>query len=89
MMSGLNELVWGATAMGCWTAGFFFLRFWKQSRDRLFLIFALAFWVLSLNWIVLAVEPRTTGETHSYAYVIRLVAFLLLLGGIVDKNRRR
>lgn len=89
MMGGLNGLVWGATAMGCWTAGFFFLRFWRQSRDRLFLIFALAFWTLSLNWIVLALTPSSGGETRNFAYVIRLLAFLLLLGGIIDKNRRR
>lgn len=88
MSGAINDLVWGATAMGCWTAGLFFLRFWRQSRDRLFLVFALAFWVLSLNWIVLCVSPSPSGESGSWAYIVRLAAFLLLLGGIVDKNRR-
>jgi hypothetical protein len=87
-MITMNVFVWGATAMGSWTAGLFFLRFWWRSRDRLLLIFALAFWVLALNWTVLALTPTAATEARNYAYVIRLVAFLLLLAGIVVKNRR-
>lgn len=85
---GATSIIWSATAMGCVTAGLFFLRFWRDARDRLFLVFALAFFTLALNWIVLVAFPVAT-EEHHYAYVIRLVAFVLLLGGIVDKNRRR
>lgn len=87
MMATLDHFLWGATAMGCWTAGFFFLRFWSRGRDRLFFIFALAFWMLALNWTVLAVVTGTA-EVRSPAYVIRLIAFLLLIVGFVDKNRR-
>jgi len=86
-MSLATTIVWSATAMGGVTAGLFFLRFWRDSRDRLFLVFALAFFVLSLNWLALVAAPVATG-THHFAYVIRLVAFVLLLVGIVDKNRR-
>ena len=35
-------LLWGATEMGCCTAALHFLRFWRRSRDRLFLAFALS-----------------------------------------------
>ncbi|MGH7898585.1 MAG: DUF5985 family protein [Candidatus Binatia bacterium] len=82
----LTLFVWGALAMGCWVAGLVFLRFWKEARDRLFVIFACAFWVLGLNWVVLALfHPGE--ETRHYVYMIRLVAFLLIIGAIVDKNR--
>ena len=38
--------LWGASALGCWVIGLFFLRFWRNTRDRLFAFFAAAFWVL-------------------------------------------
>ena len=78
----------GALVMGCAVAGLFFLRFYRQARDRLFLLFAAAFWVLGLNWVVLAFY-RVTQETRHYAFIVRLVAFLILLVAIVDKNRER
>src|SRR5262245_60048104 len=37
-----------------WTAGLFFFRFWRDTRDRLFLLFGTAFWLLSLTWVLLA-----------------------------------
>jgi hypothetical protein len=74
--------------MGCAVAGMFFLRFWRRTHDRLFAIFAAAFWLLGMNWMLLALthwdEPTT-----AWLYVIRLVAFVLILVGIADKNRAR
>lgn len=70
------------------TAGAYFLKFWKQTRDPLFLAFAIAFLIEGLNRIgFLFVEaPNEAGPT---IYVVRLVAFLLILGAIIRKNRRR
>ncbi len=84
----MNQVLWGALAMASWVVGLFFARFWRTSRDRLLLFFALAFWVFSLNWLSLAVANPPV-ETQHYVYVLRLVAFVLILVGIVDKNRRR
>jgi hypothetical protein len=73
-------------AAGAWTAGLFFLRFWRASRDRLFVLFAMAFWLLALSWALLGlISP--TDEARPYIYAIRLVAFLLLIAAILDKNR--
>lgn len=67
-------------------AGLFFFRFWRESRDRLFAFFGAAFWVLALSWALLAlIDP--SDETRPYIYAIRLVAFLLMIVGMVDKNR--
>lgn len=67
-------------------AGVFFFGFWQDTRDRLFLLFAWAFWLLSLSWLMLAfVNP--TDETRPYVYAIRLVAFVLIIAATIDKNR--
>jgi len=81
------EFLWGALAMACWVAGLFFLRFWQVSGDRLFVFFCLAFWCLAGNWVVMAMIPHETEPSH-HAYWLRLLAFAVILVGIVDKNRR-
>ncbi len=81
----MNQFVWGAIVMACATAGVFFLRFWRKTGDRLFAIFALAFWILGVHWFVLAWTEKD--EVHVGLYAIRLLAFLLILFAIIDKNR--
>ena len=76
----------GVSATGAWIGGLFFFRFWRESHDRLFAFFGAAFWLLSLSWGLLGLFSPTE-ETRPYIYAIRLLAFLLLIGGIVDKNR--
>jgi hypothetical protein len=84
----VNDFMWGALAMASWVAGLLFLRYYRDTRDRLFRTFGLAFWVLSLNWILLAVlDPPN--ETRHYFYVVRLIAFLLIIWAVFDKNRER
>lgn len=82
----LNQLVTGATVMGYAVAGLFFLRFWRQTRDRLFLIFAVSFWLLGLQRLALSLTSQLI-ESDTGFYLVRLFAFLLILGAIVDKNR--
>ena len=83
----VSQLVSGAILMGYLVAGLFFLRFWRDTRDRLFLIFAVAFFLLGLQRVAL-VLTREMLESQTGLYLIRLFAFLLILGAIVDKNRR-
>lgn len=78
----------GVTAAGCAIAGLFFLRFWRDSRDRLFLAFSLAFWILGVGYAVLALVAVAT-ESRVYVFLARLLAFGLILAGIADKNRRK
>jgi hypothetical protein len=79
-------LVSGAIVMGYAVAALFFLRFWRETGDRLFLIFAGAFGVLGLQRLALALSHEMI-EEHPGLYLVRLFAFLLILGAIVDKNR--
>jgi hypothetical protein len=73
--------------MATLVAGCFFLKFWRLTRERLFLCFACAFWVFCLNWTGLALLPPGDEGRH-YVYAVRLLGFLLLIAGIIDKNRR-
>jgi hypothetical protein len=82
----LLGLVSGAILMGYGVCALFFLRFWHQTHDRLFAVFALAFGLLALQRLALVLtEPLE--EWRTGLYIARLLAFLLILGGIVDKNR--
>ena len=86
-MPALNLVVLGAIAMANLVAGLFFLRFWRKTKDRLFMIFALAFWILGLNWLLLALTSPTDESRRAMFYTLRLVAFILIIYAIVDKNR--
>jgi hypothetical protein len=80
-----NQFLLGVLVTSCASAGVFFLRFWRRTADRLFLAFALAFWMLGLNWLLLAIVEKD--EVRTALYVIRLLAFVLILVAILQKNR--
>lgn len=84
----LHIFLLGMNVMGCIAIGLFFLRFWKKTHDRLFIMFAIAFWVLGVNWLALTLTPWED-ESRTALYVIRLIAFILILIAIIDKNRAR
>ncbi len=83
----LYDLLSGATTMGFLTAGLFFLRFWRRTRDSLFLAFAMAFWLLGLNQALL-VLTNVPVEERSWLYLLRLAAFAIILWSIGLKNQR-
>lgn len=86
MGDAVTVLVSGLLVMGYAVAGLFFLRFWRETRDRLFGIFAGAFWLLALQRLLLALSQNPDNE-QVWLYGIRLLAFVLILYAIVDKNR--
>lgn len=72
----------------CFAAGLFFLRFWRRTHDRLFGWFALAFWIMGAHWMALAFTV-SENEFRPVFYFMRLLAFLVILFAILDKNRSR
>jgi Family of unknown function (DUF5985) len=85
----MKTFAWGVLAMASLIAALFFLRYWRASRERLFGFFSLAFLGMAAHWTVLAVIDHPVDEARqAYAYVVRLVAYVILIIGIVDKNRR-
>lgn len=75
----------GVVVTASLTASVFFLKFWRQTRDPLFLAFGAAFLIEGANRIgfLFVAVPN---EGSSSIYVLRLLAFLLILGGIVYKR---
>lgn len=82
----MTQFFWGATATLCMVAALFFFKFWRRTGDGLFAAFAAGFGALSAHWTVLAVI-NPASETRHYVYFVRLVAFGLIIGGVIHKNR--
>jgi hypothetical protein len=83
----MEELIMGAIAMASSIVSLFFLRFWRDTGDRLFGLFSISFLLLGITRIGLALSPDSIeGSTHWYW--VRLLALLIILAAIVDKNRR-
>jgi hypothetical protein len=83
----MTDFVLGGATVSSLVIAAFLFKYWRESRDRLLFLFGLAFLVLALNWLLVTVV-HPSNETRHYLYTVRLVAFLLILGGILDKNRR-
>ena len=81
----MNLFLYGLTFACALVSTTFFFRFWKRTKDALFLYFALCFAVLSIERLVLALLPA---DKEYKFYFIRLGAFLLLILAIVQKNRK-
>lgn len=82
----MNQLLLGAIATASLIIGLFFLRFWRDTRDRFFLLFASAFVLEGVNRALLGLH-ESASEYEPLIYLIRLLSFLLILAAIWDKNR--
>ena len=79
------EALAGASVLAAAAIALFFLRFWPQTRDRLFLIFALAFGVFAVNRILLTALDDES-EAKTLVYLARALTFALIALAIADKN---
>lgn len=84
----MEQILLGANAALSLVVGLFFLRSWRDTRDRFFLFFALAFAVEGVNRLAIGLTDPSR-ENEPYFYLIRLFSFLLILAAIMDKNRKR
>lgn len=84
LFEGFLEGVIATTSL---VAGLFFLRYWRDTRDTLFLAFSVAFSIEGINRTVriFFVPPN---EASPWVFIVRCFAFLIILAGIVNKNRR-
>ena len=82
----VSNFLYGATFLGDLVIAVFFLRFWRQSRDRLFAIFSLAFFAFAINRVLLTFLGEGD-EARTFVYIVRLISFLLIIAAVIDKNR--
>lgn len=81
----LDSFLLGVISFASLMAGVFFLKFWRATRDSFFLAFAAAFFIEGINRIALLAVPQPN-EGAPVIYLVRLVAFLLILIAILRKN---
>lgn len=84
----MSEFIAGMITMGYIVAGIFFLRFWRDTRDRLFAMFGVAFFILALQRFGLDFA-QDESERATLWYFVRLLAFIIIIAAIVDKNRKK
>ena len=82
----MRDMISGAAAMGYLVAGLFFLRFWKRTKDQLFVYFAIAFWILGATRVGLVLTYERYEGTLFYAF--RFLAFSLIIWAIWNKNQK-
>jgi len=81
----IDGFLLGVIATTSVTAGMFFLKFWKTTRDSLFLAFGASFIIEGLNrCAVLFIQKPNEG--NPWIYLVRLLSMLLILVAILRKN---
>jgi hypothetical protein len=66
-------------------AGLFFLKFWRRTRDFLFLAFGIAFLAQGANSAAVLQVPKPNEGTITI-FGVRLLISVLILAAIVKKN---
>jgi hypothetical protein len=82
----LAPFVLGSIVMASAIVALFFVRYYRETKDSLFLYFAAAFAVEAVNRTFLAFQP-TPNEASPNLYILRAFAYSLILLGIYRKNR--
>ena len=82
----MDQFLSGAVVMGFAVASLLFLSYWRRTRQSLFLTFAASFTLMAINHAWLAVTDIPV-EDRSPLFLLRLLAFALIIVAIVQSNR--
>lgn len=88
MASNLAAVLSGAVAMASFATMLFFVKFWRQTSDVFFLLFALAFAIDAVSRAALGLT-HISNELEPIFYLLRLAMFALIIAAITVKNRSR
>jgi hypothetical protein len=83
----MDNLLTGAITMASLVITLIFLRFWRNTGDRFFLYFSLSFLIEGLHRLYSALNNNA--EDSPLHYLIRLLAYGLILCAILEKNLPR
>ncbi len=83
-----TQFLAGLVTMGFLVAAGLFLRFWRRTKDGLFIAFAVAFFLLAVSqalgaWLNLPFEEDT------WLFLLRFLAFSLIIAAVLRKNFHR
>ena len=83
----MTEALQGGSVVAAAAIALFFVRFHRQTGDRFFAIFAVAFAIFAVNRVVLLALDDDS-EARTVVYLVRALAFGLIVFAVFDKNRR-
>lgn len=82
----LVSLISGMIAAGFLVAALFFLRYYRSTRDALFIYFTVGFVLMALEKLAVLIVPDWFPEPP-WLFIVRLLAFIAIGAGIWEKNR--
>lgn len=85
-MMAASTFLTGAISLACFVVALFFLRFWRTTRDPFFVFFSLSFALEGANRGASAFVQF--GDENPALYVLRVIAYGLIIVAIWQKNRR-
>lgn len=85
-MTDTAHMLIGAIAATSFAIGLFFLKYWRSSRDRFYLLFSASFFIEAVNRA--AMGAIGSSELEPLHYSIRLLTYGLIVIAIWDKNRQ-
>lgn len=83
----MTEMLLGANALAALVVALFFLRFWRSTRDRFFIFFAVAFLIDAIVRVALGLG-HWSEEREPFIFLGRLLSFTIIIAAIIDKNRK-
>lgn len=86
-MQPFLAFLYGVMGMGFAVSALFFVRYWRDTHDRLFVYFAAAFGLMAIERVAVVLAQLRI-ENVWWLYLLRLVAFVIIAWAIVDKNRQ-
>lgn len=81
----MADFTYGLLTAGNLVAAAFFLRFYVRTKQRLLLMFSLAFVLFAANQAILGLGLAEL-EEQANAYLLRLMGFVLIIAGIILTN---
>jgi hypothetical protein len=82
----IDGLLTGIILAASIVASLFFVKFWRITRDSLFLSFAISFAIEGITRLMALFIVLPTESTPAL-YLPRLLAYLIIVAAIVRKNR--
>jgi hypothetical protein len=84
-MKPVTDILLGAVIMGDVIAAVFFVRYWRLTGDRFFLFFSASFIAIAVSRVVVDENLPPVGY-EPFGYIIRILSYLFIIGGILYKN---
>ena len=87
LQDALRIWMQGAIAFGYLVVAIFFIQFWMETRERVFLFFATGFVLLTIHRALLGLASDEL-DWRTVTFSLRLAGYVIILIGIIDRRIR-